>query len=271
MNEQKLVDKAITRGQLVINLPVIIILITTIGVFLSFQRKLGYPEYFTLLGLLSGFILSWLYWSLSVARWKVWAYSNVNDLELLKNEAVKANIIWPEGNFFNRTIIYSRSQRNQLIELENKNYRIPFLKIDQTDLPKTTVLKYPIVNTVFNLVLPVFMVSVGVYLILSDRNIIGGIFVLFSLLRLVKALKNLVNKNEIIITLHEKGITIGKDRFGWNEIIEIEATFGVAGREDQVLKIKTLNNVFNLSIGDYNLPADEINERIYIYRNMGRI
>jgi uncharacterized membrane protein len=267
MNEQRLVDKAIAKGQLTVNLPVAVIFISTMAGFLYFQRKLEYPEYFSLIGLFAGIILSSIFWSLSLTRWKVWAYANVNDIALLKKEAIKAKLTWPDSSIFNRTVIQSKRQMSLLIELENKKNTIPFPKIDLKNLPKTTVIKYPLGNTIFNLALPIFMTSVGIHLLLSGSNILGGIIVLFCLLRFYRTVKNLGNESRTTITLHEKGITIGKDRFDWNEITEIEATFGVAGREDQELKIKTLNNVFNLSIGDYNLPADEINERIYTYRN----
>lgn len=267
MNEQKLIDKAIRRGQLMINLPGLIILITTLGASLFLQRKLGYPEYFALLGLTIGILLSWAFWSFSLARWKVWAYANVNNIPKLKNEAIKAKLIWPESSVLSYTAFYTKEQKSKLLELENKTYIVPFPDLGQRILPKTTTLKYPLINMIFSLLLPIFMGSVGVNLILSDSSILGGLILFLSLVRLYKVCQKLIKTDHIIITLDDQGIAIGKDSFSWKDIIEAEASFGTAGRENQELNVKTLNTTFTVNIGDYNLSADEINERIHVYRS----
>jgi hypothetical protein len=267
MNEQKLIDKVIRRGQLIINLQCLIILITTLGASLFLQRKLGYPEQYALLGLPLGILLSWLFWSFSLARWKVWAYSNVNDIQKLKHEAIKAKLIWQENSFLTHTAFYTKAQKSKLLELEHKTFRVPFPDVEQRNLPKTTTIKYPLINMIFSLLLPIFMGSVGINLILSDSNILGGLILFLSLLRLYKVCQKFIKRDHVIITLDDKGIAIGKDSFNWKDISEAEASFGTAGREDQELKVKTLNTALIINIGDYNLSADEINERIHIYRN----
>jgi hypothetical protein len=61
---------------------------------------------------------SWLIWSVQVPRWRLWAYQRVDDIELLKELAVERQYIWPEGSFFQKTELMSKSVRNQLRALE---------------------------------------------------------------------------------------------------------------------------------------------------------
>jgi hypothetical protein len=65
-----------------------------------------------------GFFLGWLAWSILVPRWRLWAYERVQDISELKNYAVDAKIIWPEGHFFERTEIAPAKLRIRLRELE---------------------------------------------------------------------------------------------------------------------------------------------------------
>ena len=53
------------------------------------------------------FALAWLWWSISVPRWRVWAYARVEDVAALKQLAVEARLTWPDGSIFERTELKS--------------------------------------------------------------------------------------------------------------------------------------------------------------------
>jgi hypothetical protein len=59
---------------------------------------------FTGSGLILGFVLSWLWWSYSVPRWREWALKQpgINPDELQKAAEV-ATLVWPKGHFFEKT------------------------------------------------------------------------------------------------------------------------------------------------------------------------
>lgn len=65
-----------------------------------------------------GLTASWLIWSIQVPRWRLWAYRQVDDLDVLKQEAVARQIIWPTGSFFERTEIASNKVREEILRLE---------------------------------------------------------------------------------------------------------------------------------------------------------
>ena len=69
-------------------------------------------------GLAAGFVLAWLWWTLAVPRWRVWAYERVGDIGELKQQAVMGGLLWPDGSFFERTEIRSPAQKRRIAELE---------------------------------------------------------------------------------------------------------------------------------------------------------
>jgi len=64
---------------------------------------------------------SWLIWSIQVPRWRLWAYKRVKDISELKEEAEYAQLIWPEGSFFQKTEIASKRVWKQIKWLESEN------------------------------------------------------------------------------------------------------------------------------------------------------
>jgi hypothetical protein len=106
------VDRAIWTGLAVVNGPVALLL--------------GGPGYavFRLVGngplvafaMIAGFALAWLWWSLSVPRWRLWAYERVTDIPRLKARAIEAGLTWPDGSVFGRTEIKSADAQGQLLK-----------------------------------------------------------------------------------------------------------------------------------------------------------
>ena len=66
----------------------------------------------------AGWLLAWVWWSLAVPKWRLWAYERVADIAELKARAVTAGLTWPDGNIFTRTEIKSRAHAQRERELE---------------------------------------------------------------------------------------------------------------------------------------------------------
>jgi hypothetical protein len=69
---------------------------------------------------LGGFVSAWLWWSVSIPKWRLWAYEHVVDLGKLKQSAVEVGLTWPDGNFFERTEIKSTKHAAREKKLEQK-------------------------------------------------------------------------------------------------------------------------------------------------------
>lgn len=67
---------------------------------------------------LFGIVLAWIWWSIMVPRWRLWAWERVEDLDDLKQKAVRAGIIWPEGWIFEKTEFQSEYIKAKLRDLE---------------------------------------------------------------------------------------------------------------------------------------------------------
>lgn len=116
------VSRAIKLGLLWINGPVLVLLLGPPLVFTGLARHgvvarvhlwLGAPVF------LAGFALAWLWWSLSVPRWRLWAYQRVFDIPALKAEAVRVGLTWPDDSPFAGTEIKSPQHRQREKEFES--------------------------------------------------------------------------------------------------------------------------------------------------------
>jgi hypothetical protein len=115
------VKQAIRRGLLVVNGPVLVLLLGPLGVFALLIDHRVLSRQYNWIGLpvlLAGFVLAWLWWSLSVPRWRIWAYERVENVEDLKEQAVAVGLTWPEGHLLGRTEIKSAEQAQRERELD---------------------------------------------------------------------------------------------------------------------------------------------------------
>ena len=120
------VGSAVLVGTLWVNIPVIPIMFTPSFLFLIIAQpdKNHQPTAFVLSSLLSlfglGFVLAWSWWSLMVPRWRLWAWQRVEDLNSLKQRAVGAGLIWPDGHVFEKTELRSKETQEKLRALESR-------------------------------------------------------------------------------------------------------------------------------------------------------
>jgi hypothetical protein len=91
-------DRAVSIGQLVVNLPVVGIV--ALGGFLAYLVK---GPAWTALGVLLGIIPAWLWWSIMVPRWREWAKRRGTDEDETQLMGERRGLVWSRGSFFERT------------------------------------------------------------------------------------------------------------------------------------------------------------------------
>ncbi len=103
---------AILVGQLIVNLPVILIILGlfAIGIVLLLVLDTRFPSlpgWSFLLGVLAiiiiGPLVGWLWGSFSVPRWRKWALRNGVPEDKLQKWAVITGLVWPKGSIFEKT------------------------------------------------------------------------------------------------------------------------------------------------------------------------
>ena len=55
--------------------------------------------------------IAWLWWSVTVPKWRIWALRTVDDWPQLESEAIQEGLIWPRRSIWVRTEIKSADQR----------------------------------------------------------------------------------------------------------------------------------------------------------------
>jgi hypothetical protein len=117
---------AIVIGTIWVNIPVLPLMFMPMAIYVielgpeAHQRATPLLFLWLIGTFLLGFAIAWVWWSTMVPQWRVWAWPRVDDLAELKRLAIRAGIIWPEGSFFEKTEIRSKSIQAKLLELEGR-------------------------------------------------------------------------------------------------------------------------------------------------------
>src|SRR5881394_2390721 len=106
MNTQVSVRRAIWVGLAVVNGPVLSLLCAPLAVFSALVSRGAVDRECNWVGLpvlIASFLLAWLWWSVSVPRWRLWAYQRVQEIAQLKQRAVAVGLTWPDDHPFAKT------------------------------------------------------------------------------------------------------------------------------------------------------------------------
>ena len=120
--------RLILIGTLWVNGPVTVILLGGFGAMVALLRlayPTGLPAVDAIVGFAVPFILAWLWWSVNVPKWRIWALERTTNWPALKIQAVGAGLIWDEttavGRTFTRTEIRSAKDQQRIAELEHSS------------------------------------------------------------------------------------------------------------------------------------------------------
>lgn len=111
MNHEKIsVNRAFWIGYALVNGPLMFLMFGLF--FLSLQINL--PELIELAAMLFVPIAAaWVWWSVVLPRWRVWALERVDDPVVLLNRAIESRLMWPPGHMFERTEIHAARLRHR--------------------------------------------------------------------------------------------------------------------------------------------------------------
>jgi hypothetical protein len=98
-------ERAVLFGHLVVNLPVVGI----IGSGYLLGYSLGNPIW-AMIGMLLGVVLAWLWWSVSVPKWREWAKRQGADEARTQFLGQRSGLVWPKGSVFEKTEFRTRKK-----------------------------------------------------------------------------------------------------------------------------------------------------------------
>jgi hypothetical protein len=121
------VERAVALGMLFVNGPIVPIMVGPLFLALPALHRLevdhgaGTAIFASMVGFGGGSALAWLWWSITVPRWRLWADKRVEDVAQLKILAVKAGLTWPDGHVFERTEIKTAAHAEQEKAFDRKS------------------------------------------------------------------------------------------------------------------------------------------------------
>lgn len=257
------VDKALRKGQLIVNIPVFLIMFGVMGLCFFLSIKKLAPYYLAPIGILLGPLAGWIYWSFAITRWRIWAFTNVGNVHELKSRAIASKLIWPDGNIFEKTEIRTTRDKELINELENRFHESNNAKqvIDDPTIPPVTKVFYSKTNLMIESLLMAACLSYGIYLLATDRWILGPLCTILGAYFVIKNFSKITN-TQPQLTLDINGISINEQQYVWSETDDITITKSA----NTWLTFNTDNGPINIAIDDLDISSIELERRLNIYQ-----
>lgn len=271
MNEIVTVDDSISRGHRMVNYPVFIIMVGTIGLMIYLGSQKLIPSWGFPIGFVLAFGLTWLWWSFMITKWRIWAFDNVRNVHELKKRAIQEKLIWADNSIFEKTEIRTRTDKEKLISLQYK-FKQDDLFQDDLTIQNETIIYYSKGGNFVEMIFMFLLVGVGIYLLVkTDSYILGSVLTLLGTYQSFKEYKEATNIEPQII-LNEKGIkTINTDFYSWNEIENEEVISQGSGKNTHYyLTYDYPDGAEHLQIDDYETNQRDLNKLLILYRGRSK-
>lgn len=241
------VEQALKKGLWHVKVPLVLI-------FGGFLAACTIVAYFTGIelyyGILTGFVLgglaAFLLSSYLTARWRIWAFTNVDDVHELRQAAIAEQLMPADGSWFGKNELISITVKAQLLELGSR-FSEPYAFNDDYTLPDEVVLyKYPYTLIIIGGVTILFgCVTFMISATAGSALILTGVGILMLNQKFVKATPG---KNPFI-TIGNKGIAIEQGELhGWKDV-----------RNERIVWERTGKNRYYYLIFDHHGGSERIN------------
>ena len=274
------VNKAILGGQLMINIPVIVIFI--IGIGLSFYLgSMLEKEWICAVGIIPTFIFMWLWWSFSITIWRIWAFENCRNVHELKRRAINNKLIWPDGSKYEKTEIRTARQKKKLDAIQKK-FLVPDeeeIIVDNGRVPEETVIYYSNVESYMMWGAIVVCFCLGFYYVI-EGDWYGYLMLIVAGFGFYYERRRPPLKDKVWITLNDRGIKttdtpflewknvryteIRQDGFGRRRVKRyLYMEYYRTEKEKRINKCKT-------DITESNISNRKLNKLIRIYQQRNK-
>ncbi len=273
MKNEITVDKAISRGHLIVNVPVLITIvgIPALGFYLSNLNLI--PKWGISVSFFLGFSLAWLIWSFMITKWRIWAFSNVRNVHELKKKAIQEKLIWNDGSKFEKTEIKTSKDKKLLKEIAKKFEEKDIYKEDKS-LPTTTEIKLSKTKNTIELIVSILILIGGLYMIFEQTKkgyIIGTIFIIIAIYSFIKDLRKYFN-NTVQLKINNNNNNNGIETFenlfySWTIITNEEVIQTGYGKTlESFLIFYHYDNLKEIPIKELNTTDRELENIIRTYR-----
>lgn len=272
------VDKAISKGHQWVNYPIFAIMIIGFGLTIYLHVILINPWIF-LIGFLSTFFFAWIWWSIAITKWRIWAFGNCRNVHELKRKAINQKLIWPDGSRFEKTEFRTNWQIEQLKIINQKFEKKDEILVIEDDItiPNETKIYYSKVSLVISWITGIGILLFGLYLA-NKGEFIGYFFILVSIFSIYFDSKK-TKETEPYIILNSKGVkTLNTVFTPWKKVKIIQTELRGSGKSSKwYLKLEFKNENENgdwgddIEINDLSESPKKIEKLIAIYKQRHRM
>ncbi len=225
MFETVSVDEAIKKGIWTVNVPSMAIMygLWILLAYLGWAALI--PIWLIVIGTILSLVFAWIYWSIAVTRWRLWAFENVRNVHELKKRAIKKKIIWKDNNIFESTELRTKSQKIQWEKLITKFNRSDVF-IEDYSIPQYTYIYYSRGQAIGLAIIGGFLICSCIYLYYSSFDIwitaflaACGIFMIYS------GFNKNANRSPQIILSYDGIETADIPFYSWSQIRNEDTKF----------------------------------------------
>ena len=268
MNKQLSVTKAITIGRLLILTPAPIIIFSLTAYGINLFKKGIIPIWgIPLLFVFSLFIFT-IYWSFSITKWRIWAFSNVRNLHELKKRAIEEKLIGEDHSFSTKCEIRSRKDKETIKQIHMRFRQKDIIQENQSIEDSIEI--YPSAKVGYvELIVSGVIMSGSLYFLQYVKNlnpILAYIMFTIGLFGVLKEIHKFINFNPII-KIDKTGITVRYHKRYWKEIYDekiIKEGFGDSSK--RYLQFYSDDTIEKTCIDNLSLNYNEIETALQTYR-----
>ncbi|MDJ1506073.1 hypothetical protein [Xanthocytophaga agilis] len=267
MYETITVDEAIAKGHRMVNYPAVGIIVGTIGITCYLGTQAILPWWVFPLGFILALVLGWLYWSIMITKWRLWAFENVRNVHELKKRAIREKLIWPDGSFYEKTEIRGAQDKERWTALQYKFDQDDIFH-DDPSVPNETIIYYAKGKNFIEMALMLLLMVGGIFMLVrTDSYIFGSLMTVVGAFLSYREFREATNTTPQII-LNEQGIqTINTPFYKWSEITDEEAISEGTGKNIRYYLIYQYSGGHEkLSIDDYDINLKSLNKLLILYR-----
>jgi hypothetical protein len=266
--EQVSVDVALRKGNIQLKIvPVGLMLLFMVAPFVVSEVVDVHIGLLFASGFIGGIVVGWLWWSIAITRWRIWAYTHVRNIHELVEAAVAEKLIYPSGHFLERTEIRSKAQRELLKQLEVR-FATPDEQEDDPSVPTETVVRYSRFQMGFLITWGLAMLGFGAYLFTTEGSplvplCIAGIGVWLT----VDGGRKLLRARPVLV-IGSKGIML-KDGplIPWEEVSSTRVVMRGSGRSTRhMLEVYHGGSQSELEIGSLDISKKALRHALKVHR-----
>lgn len=271
VRETVTVDEAIAKGYRMINYPVLGIMFATSGLCFYLGAGNILPFWIIPAGFILAVGLGWLYWSVMITKWRIWAFENVRNVHELKKRAVQEKLIWPDDSIFEKTEIRTTVEKQKIKSLRGKFSREDIFHDDVT-VPAETIIYYARGRNLMEMIIMLVCLAGGIYMLATtERYVVGTAVSVIGAFFGYREFKEATSTEPQII-INQKGIQTVSTRFyAWKDIGDEEAVSEGTGKSTRwYLTYSHPEGFEKLQIDEYATELTTLNKLLILYRGRNK-